>query len=69
MEAHNGGVEAQHGAVEGLYASGQDLHHFDEAQDPDPDSLQYDRSPPDLHQLKGRIQIHINVMRIRNTAY
>ncbi len=33
-DAHNGGVEAQNGALEGLVA---DSHNFDEEQEPNPD--------------------------------
>jgi hypothetical protein len=39
MDAHNWGVEAQNGALEGLYSIPvvEDLHHYNEEQDPDPD--------------------------------
>jgi hypothetical protein len=36
VDAHNGGMEALNGALEGLYTSGHRSHHFDEEQDPDP---------------------------------
>ncbi len=48
MGALNRGVEAQNGAVEGLYDNGAELHHFDEEQDPH----QSDRSDLDQHQSK-----------------
>jgi hypothetical protein len=35
VDAHNGGMEARNGALEGLYTSGHRSHHFDEEQDPD----------------------------------
>ncbi len=36
LNAYNGGMEAQHEALEGLQTSVVDLHHFDEEQDRDP---------------------------------
>jgi hypothetical protein len=61
MNAHNAGVEAQNGTVgSGSYHRMPvvtDLHHCDEAQDPDP------------HQVTDWIRIRTSVMRIRNTAY
>jgi hypothetical protein len=37
VTAHNGGVEAQNGAVEFCITVVADSHHFDGQQDPDPD--------------------------------
>ncbi len=44
-----------------------DCHHFDEEQDPDLDPHQSERSILDPYQMKMRIRIRINVMRIRET--
>ncbi len=49
VDAHNGGVEVQNGAVQSVVA---DSHHFDEEQDPDPDPLPSEKSDPDPHQSK-----------------
>jgi hypothetical protein len=42
VDAHNENVEAQNGALKDLYSVDYlvvaDLHHFDEEQDPDPDT-------------------------------
>ncbi len=49
MDAHNGGVEAQNGAMEGFRPVVVDLHHFDEELDRDPDP--HEKSDP------GRIKV------------
>jgi hypothetical protein len=51
-DAHTGGVEAQNGTVEGLYARRRrSLHHFHEEQDPDPyESMKVRKSDLDPHQ-------------------
>jgi hypothetical protein len=36
VDAHNGGLEAQNGALEGNKPVVADSQHFDEEQDPDP---------------------------------
>jgi hypothetical protein len=47
VDAYNGGMEAKNGAVESLWFSAADSHHFDEEQDPDPHYSE--TSYPDLH--------------------
>jgi hypothetical protein len=47
VDAHNGGVVAQNGAMEGLMIPVADLHHIDEEQDPDP--RQRETRYPDPH--------------------
>ncbi len=72
MDAHNGGFEAQNGALD-LWSVCRpiisDLHLFDKKQDPDPhQSLKSDPEDRDLNQSDKEIQILIIMFRIRNNG-